>query len=176
MPSSRATIAAGTRPPRVTATIASNGPAPASRRGSGRAARWNGPQEPGKAFSGIAGAAIRGSLGAGISRPFSAYSGDVGTGSPMGICALQRLEPAHDGGAGEARGREVPPERLDVAAFRVLGAEREGVVAPARRDRVERPGHPQKGNRRHGGGGLRAHRLAVWLADARVDGTARLHD
>src|SRR5437868_2832175 len=31
MPSSRATIAAGTRPPRVTQTIASNGPAPARR-------------------------------------------------------------------------------------------------------------------------------------------------
>src|SRR5215471_6345053 len=38
MPSSRATIAAGTSPPRVTQTIAWNGPAPASRQASARIA------------------------------------------------------------------------------------------------------------------------------------------
>src|SRR5215471_10063739 len=52
MPSSRATIAAGTRPPRVTQTIAWNGPAPASRHTSARASRWNWSHETGKAFCG----------------------------------------------------------------------------------------------------------------------------
>src|SRR5262245_8313192 len=52
MPSSRATMAAGTRPPRVTHTIAWNGPAPASRQASARASRWHWSQEPGKAFCG----------------------------------------------------------------------------------------------------------------------------
>src|SRR5262245_57798713 len=52
MPSSRATIAAGTRPPRVTQTIAWNGPAPASRHASARASRWNWSHETGKAFCG----------------------------------------------------------------------------------------------------------------------------
>src|SRR5262249_16829016 len=52
MPSSRATMAAGTRPPRVTHTIAWNGPAPASRQASARASRWNWSQETGKAFCG----------------------------------------------------------------------------------------------------------------------------
>src|SRR5262249_58216183 len=54
MPSSRATIAAGTRPPRVTQTIAWNGPAPASRHASARASRWNWSHETGKAFCGCA--------------------------------------------------------------------------------------------------------------------------
>jgi hypothetical protein len=39
VPSSRATIAAGTSPPRVTVTIASNGPTPLSRQASARASR-----------------------------------------------------------------------------------------------------------------------------------------
>src|SRR5215472_18423313 len=52
MPSSRATIAAGTRPPRVTQTIAWNGPAPSSRHASARASRWNWSHETGKAFCG----------------------------------------------------------------------------------------------------------------------------
>src|SRR5215210_4990640 len=50
VPSSRATIAAGTSPPRVMHTIASKGPAPASRQASARASRWNWSQETGKAF------------------------------------------------------------------------------------------------------------------------------
>src|SRR5262249_11667385 len=52
MPSSRATIAAGTSPPRVTQTIAWNGPAPASRPASARASRWDLCHETGKAFCG----------------------------------------------------------------------------------------------------------------------------
>ena len=48
---SRATIAAGTRPPRVMATMALNGPAEASRQASARASRWNWSHETGKAFS-----------------------------------------------------------------------------------------------------------------------------
>src|SRR5882757_1456373 len=56
--SSRATIAAGTSPPRVTVTIAWNGPAPLSRHASARASRWNWSQETGKAFSGIFDGAI----------------------------------------------------------------------------------------------------------------------
>jgi hypothetical protein len=39
MPSSRATIAAGTRPPRVMHTIAANGPTSASRHASARASQ-----------------------------------------------------------------------------------------------------------------------------------------
>src|SRR3954467_10815655 len=50
MPGSRATMAAGTRPPLVTHTMASNGPAPASRQASARASRWNWSQDTGKAF------------------------------------------------------------------------------------------------------------------------------
>ena len=49
--SSRATIAAGTRPPRVMATMALNGPAAASRQASARASRWNWSHETGKALS-----------------------------------------------------------------------------------------------------------------------------
>src|SRR4051794_17577104 len=45
-------MAAGTRPPRVTQTTASNGPEPASRQASARASRWNWSQETGKIFSG----------------------------------------------------------------------------------------------------------------------------
>src|SRR5262249_25262385 len=52
MPSSRATIAAGTSPPRVMQTTASNGPASASRHASARASRWNWSQETGNCFSG----------------------------------------------------------------------------------------------------------------------------
>ena len=64
--SSRAMIAAGTRPPRVTATIASNGPEPARRQASARASRWNWSQETGKAFSrpsGMRGFLLRGPVG-----------------------------------------------------------------------------------------------------------------
>src|SRR3954451_24833691 len=50
LPSSRATIAAGTSPPRVMQTIASNGPAPASRQASARASRWNWSKETGNAL------------------------------------------------------------------------------------------------------------------------------
>src|SRR5215831_18194071 len=52
MPSSRATIAAGTIPPRVMQTIAWKGPASASRHASARASRWNWSQETGKCFCG----------------------------------------------------------------------------------------------------------------------------
>src|SRR5262245_21880880 len=52
MPSSRATIAAGTSPPRVMQTIAVNGPASASRHASARASRWNWSQETGNCFCG----------------------------------------------------------------------------------------------------------------------------
>src|SRR5580692_11056774 len=55
MPSSRATIAAGTRPPRVMLTIASNGPAPLSRQARARESRWNWSHETGKIFSGLGG-------------------------------------------------------------------------------------------------------------------------
>src|SRR6478736_1184186 len=48
--SSRATIAAGTSPPRVMQTIAWNGPAAASRQAKARASRWNWSQETGKAL------------------------------------------------------------------------------------------------------------------------------
>src|SRR5688572_30710498 len=52
--SSRATIAAGTRPPRVIATITVNGPAAASRHASALASRWNWSHDTGNAFSGNA--------------------------------------------------------------------------------------------------------------------------
>src|SRR5258705_9401156 len=52
MRSSRATIAAGTSPPRVMVTIAWNGPASASRQASARASRWNWSQETGNCFCG----------------------------------------------------------------------------------------------------------------------------
>ena len=52
MSSSRATMAAGTRPPRVIATTPVNGPRSISRQASARASRWNWSQETGKAFSG----------------------------------------------------------------------------------------------------------------------------
>src|SRR5262245_5531453 len=55
MPSSRATIAAGTRPPRVMHTIAANGPASASRQARARASRWKWSQDTGKAFRGWTG-------------------------------------------------------------------------------------------------------------------------
>src|SRR5262245_48767243 len=50
--SSRATIAAGTRPPRVMQTMASNGPASCSRQASARESRWNWSHDTGKIFSG----------------------------------------------------------------------------------------------------------------------------
>jgi hypothetical protein len=50
-PSSRATIAAGTSPPRVTATTALNGPCPDKRQASARASRWNWSHDTGKALS-----------------------------------------------------------------------------------------------------------------------------
>src|ERR1043165_7670942 len=49
-PSSRATIAAGTRPPRVMATTAWNGPTSLSRQVRARQSRWNWSQDTGKAF------------------------------------------------------------------------------------------------------------------------------
>src|SRR5918992_1820213 len=62
MPNSRATIAAGTSPPRVMQTIAVNGPASASRHASARASRWNWSHDTGNAFCGCAGSgAINGS-------------------------------------------------------------------------------------------------------------------
>ena len=51
-PSSRAMIAAGTSPPRVTHTIACQLPCPDSRQASARASRWNWSHETGNAFSG----------------------------------------------------------------------------------------------------------------------------
>jgi hypothetical protein len=57
--SSRATIAAGTSPPRVMATMASNGPASCSRQASARESRWNWSHDTGKILSG------RGALSAG---------------------------------------------------------------------------------------------------------------
>ena len=53
--SSRATIAAGTSPPRVMQTSASNGPASCSRQASARKSRWNWSQDTGKIFSGRGG-------------------------------------------------------------------------------------------------------------------------
>src|ERR1700712_1055536 len=61
VPSSRATIAAGTRPPRVMQTMAWNGPASARRQASARESRWNWSQETGKAFC---------AWGSDISKPF----------------------------------------------------------------------------------------------------------
>src|SRR5436305_6165074 len=49
-PSSRATIAAGTRPPRVIAITALNGPTSFSRQVSARQSLWNWSQETGKAL------------------------------------------------------------------------------------------------------------------------------
>src|SRR5262249_14684094 len=61
--SSRATIAAGTSPPRVMHTIAWNGPTSPSRHASARASRWNASQETGNAFLGC---------GCGMEKPFGA--------------------------------------------------------------------------------------------------------
>src|SRR6266487_2359324 len=61
MPSSRATIAAGTSPPRVIVTIASNGPAPLSRHASARESRWNWSHDTGKIFVGSIGRSGSGS-------------------------------------------------------------------------------------------------------------------
>src|SRR5580704_13212901 len=55
MPSSRATTAAETRPPRVTQTIASNGPAPLSRHANARESRWNWSHDTGNILSGLRG-------------------------------------------------------------------------------------------------------------------------
>src|SRR5262245_21945787 len=51
-PSSRATMVAGTRPPRVMPMTAANGPRPFSRQVSARQSRWNWSHETGKIFSG----------------------------------------------------------------------------------------------------------------------------
>src|SRR3984957_16701182 len=56
MPSSRATTAAATRPPRVTQTMASNGPAPLSRHASARESRWNWSHDTGNILSALRGA------------------------------------------------------------------------------------------------------------------------
>src|SRR5579859_2729352 len=55
--SSRATMAAGTRPPRVIATIALNGPSPFRRQASARESRWNWSHDTGNIFSGGGGSA-----------------------------------------------------------------------------------------------------------------------
>src|SRR5919205_2898827 len=60
--SSRATIAAGTSPPRVMQMIASNGPAEASRQARARQSRWNWSQETGKAFGEVGDIALLVSL------------------------------------------------------------------------------------------------------------------
>src|SRR5262249_422965 len=52
MPSSRATMAAGTSPPRVMHTMAANGPAPLSRQASARESRWNWSHDTGNALDG----------------------------------------------------------------------------------------------------------------------------
>jgi phenylalanyl-tRNA synthetase beta chain len=52
VPSSRATIAAGTMPPRVMQITASKGPEDASRHASARASRWNWSHDTGKTFGG----------------------------------------------------------------------------------------------------------------------------
>src|SRR6185369_9335324 len=52
MSSSRATTAAGTRPPRVTATMPLKGPASTSRQASALALRWSSSQVTGKFFCG----------------------------------------------------------------------------------------------------------------------------
>src|ERR1700689_1121905 len=87
--SSRATIAAGTRPPRVMATIALKGPAEASRQASARASRWNWSHETGKALSR---GAVMGELGWGEDRyPHSKRAGDVraasGSDQQLSLCA-----------------------------------------------------------------------------------------
>src|SRR5262245_52263434 len=53
--SSRATMAAGTRPPRLKQTIASHGPASCRRQARARESRWNWSHETGKIFSGRGG-------------------------------------------------------------------------------------------------------------------------
>src|SRR3954454_18821975 len=52
MPSSRATMPAGTRPPRVMPTIAANGPDALRRQASARESRWNWSHETGNIFAG----------------------------------------------------------------------------------------------------------------------------
>src|SRR4030081_448877 len=95
--SSRATIAAGTRPPRVMQTIAWNGPASTSRQASARASRWNASQETGNAFSG-SGCGM-GSLSARLARPGSerlSPLGEHGLDRGLGGGELRRIARAHD--------------------------------------------------------------------------------
>src|SRR5258705_3410697 len=158
-PSSGATIPAGTRPPRVIATIAWNGPAAASRQASARASRWNSSHETGKCFSGMFGGIVYPQQGAAIVLPRAAKSQRR---YPQVAAARrrppsQRLEPAHDRGAGDARRREMAADDLDIAAARILGGEVEGIFAAARRDRIEGAGHPHERHGRHRGGVLRHH-------------------
>src|SRR5262249_40504566 len=58
MPSSRATMAAGTSPPRVMQTMAENGPDSLSRQASARESRWNWSHDTGNIFAGETGSSI----------------------------------------------------------------------------------------------------------------------
>src|SRR5580704_14022128 len=96
MPSSRATIAAGTRPPRVMQTTASNGPTAASRQASALASRWNASHETGKAFSG-SGCGIR--IPSALAAPGSErlpHLGEHGLDRALGGGELRRIARAHD--------------------------------------------------------------------------------
>src|SRR6266851_2817842 len=103
--SSRATIAAGTKPPRVMHTTAWNGPASASRQASARASRWNASQETGKAFSGS---------GGGEPRRIARAHDDIGVGAALVV--EERI--AADHGFGMCLG-DVGERPADVALARV---------------------------------------------------------
>src|SRR5690348_2262790 len=133
MPSSRATIAAGTRPPRVMQTIASKGPAPLSRHANARESRWNWSHETGKIFAGSTGRS-----GGFIADRLVAPSGP----------SLQGIDPIDHVTARHQRGREVPGNDLDILALRILGERIEGIFRAAAVDRIELADDPKQWHRR----------------------------
>src|SRR5947209_310560 len=117
MPSSRATIAAGTSPPRVIVTIASNGPAPLSRHASARESRWNWSHDTGKIFVGSMGRS-------GSSSCIGLFI--VGAKAPS-----QRVDPIDYLPAGDHRRRYVPSKDFEIFALRILSERVKGVLGAA---------------------------------------------
>src|SRR5260370_30829499 len=106
MPSSRATMAGGTSPPRVIQTIASDGPEPLSRHASARDSRWNWSHDTGKIFVGSMGRSGSGSC--------------IGLFIVSATARSQRVDPIDHLPAGDQRRRYMPGKDFDVFALRIL--------------------------------------------------------
>ena len=126
--SSRAMIAAGTSPPRVIATMASNGPEEARRQASARASRWNWSQETGKAFS----------------RPSAmliAFNEDREPSHPIAICAGPREAPLASSTASRAPSSRPRRRAAPRQGMRAVGERRADDENDDRDKRpVEQPG------------------------------------